>query len=248
MVTIANKIPLSDNNVTLNLNQISYIYDGQAKMPAVTVKYGNTILIKNIDYTVAYQDNINAGMAKVIVAGQGNYSGTVTKTFAITIKKNSSYNIGAYRYKVTGASTVSATGLKNSRTTKVKVPKTVKIGGRTFRVTAIGNNAFKKNKRITAVEIGDNVRTIGAGAFESCNKLSKVTVGKGVAEIGKNAFKNCKKLGNITIKSTKLKKVGANALRGIKSTARIKVPAKKLSAYQKLFKNKGQGKRVRITR
>ena len=40
-------------------------------------------------------------------------------------------------------------------------------------------------------------------------------------------------LGNITIKSTKLKKVGKNALREIKANAKIKVSAKKLSEYQK---------------
>lgn len=172
----------------------------------------------------------------------------VTKTFTITVKKNTSHKIGSYQYKVTGASTVSLTAIKDSRITKVKVPKTVKIGGRTFRVTAVGNNAFKNNKKIITAEIGDNVKVIGTGAFEKCQKLSKVTVGKGVTEIGKNAFKNCKKLGNITVKSTKLKKVGANPLKGIKSTAKIKVPAKKLSVYQKLFKNKGQGKKVKIVK
>lgn len=34
----------------------------------------------------------------------------------------------------------------------------------------------------------------------------------------------------ITIKSTKLKKIGRNALKGIKPTPKIKVPAKKLPA------------------
>ena len=46
----------------------------------------------------------------------------------------------------------------------------------------------------------------------------------------------------------KLKKVGKNALKGIKATAKIKVPAKKLSVYKKLFKNKGQGRRVKIVK
>ena len=85
-------------------------------------------------------------------------------------------------------------------------------------------------------------------AFEGCAKLTKVTVGKGVMEIGGSAFKNCKKLGTVTIKSTKLKKAGKNALKGIKVTAKIKVPAKKLSGYKKLFKNKGQGKKVKIVK
>lgn len=237
---------LSANNVTLS--QTSYAYDGKAKKPTVTVRDGNTLLTAGTDYTVAYQNNKNAGMARAIITGKGNYKGTVTKTFTIAVKKNTSHKVGSFQYKVTGTSAASLTAIKSSKVTKVKVPKTVKIGGKTFKVTAIGSNAFKKNKKITTVEISDNVKTVGTGAFESCAKLSKVTVGKNVTEIGKNAFKNCKKLGNITIKSTKLKKVGANALRGIKSNAKIKVPAKKLSAYQKLFKNKGQGKKVKIVR
>ncbi|MBO5524476.1 MAG: hypothetical protein J5986_12535, partial [Roseburia sp.] len=59
---------------------------------------------------------------------------------------------------------------------------------------------------------------------------------------------SCSKLGTITIKSTKLSSVGKNAFEGIKSTAKIKVPAKKLSAYKKLLKGKGQGSKVKITK
>lgn len=45
-----------------------------------------------------------------------------------------------------------------------------------------------------------------------------------------------------------VKSVGKNALKGIKLTAKIKVPAKKLTAYKKLLKGKGQGKKVKITK
>ena len=166
----------------------------------------------------------------------------------ITIQKGTSHIVDAYKYQITGASTVSMTGISDTKTTKVKVPKKVTIEGKVFNVTAIGKNAFKKNTKIKNVEIGDNVTTIGASAFEGCTKLTKVTVGKGVTEIGGSAFKNCKKLGTITIKSGSLKKVGKNALKRIKATAKVKVPSKKLSDYKKLFKNKGQGKKVRITK
>lgn len=72
--------------------------------------------------------------------------------------------------------------------------------------------------------------------------------GGGVKKIGKETFKGCSKLANITIKSTVLKSVGKNAFKGIKSNARIKVPAKKLTAYKKLLKGKGQGSKVKITK
>ena len=240
------KKTISSNNVSLSQN--SYTYDGKAKKPTVTVKDGSKTLVQNTDYIVSYSKNINAGTAKVKITGKGNYEGTVTKNFTITVKKGTSHKVGSYQYKVTGTSTVSVTGIKNNKATKVKIPKTVKIGGKDFKVTAIGSKAFKDNKKITSIEIGDNVRAIGVSAFEGCTKLSKATLGKGISEISGNAFKSCKKLGTITIQSTKLKKVGRNALKGIKPTAKIKVPAKKLPAYKKLFKNKGQGRKVKIVK
>lgn len=240
------KKTISGKNVSISPS--SYVYDGKAKKPAVTVKYGNTVLKKGTDYTVDYRNNKNAGTAKVIITGKGNYTGTVTKTFTITVKKGSSHTVGDCQYKVTGASAVTVMKMNNKKAVKVTIPKTVKIGGKDFKVTAIEKNAFKKNTKITSVVIGDNVKTIGTSAFEGCAKLTKVTVGKGVMEIGGSAFKNCKKLGTVTIKSTKLKKVGKNALKGIKATAKIKVPVKKLSDYKKLFKNKGQGKKVKIVK
>ena len=226
----------------------SYLYDGTAKTPSVTVKDGNKVLVKNTDFSFIYKNNINAGTAQIIITGKGTYRGEVTKTFTITIKNGTSHKAGSCQYKVTGTSTVSLTGIKDNKVKKLTIPKTVKIGGKTFKITAIASNALKNNKKITNVQIGDNVKTIGTSAFGGCTKLTKAALGKNVAEIGSNAFKNCRKLNTITIKSTKLKKVGKNAIKGIKPTAKVKVPSKKLSAYKKIFKNKGQGKNVKIVK
>ncbi|MBO5371516.1 MAG: Ig-like domain-containing protein [Lachnospiraceae bacterium] len=141
----------------------------------------------------------------------------------IEIKKGQIYTVGNNTYKVTGSDTVSFTGIRKKSVKKVSIPKTVKIQDKNFKVTAIVDKALKDKKKVTTVIIGANVKTIG-----------------------KEAFRNCKKLSKLTIRSTQLKKVGKNALKGIKSNAKIKVPSKKLSAYKKLFKNKGQGKKVTI--
>jgi hypothetical protein len=69
---------------TLTLDPTSFVYDGTAKTPAVTVKDGSAVLTENTDYTLAYENNVNAGTAKVIATGQGNYSGTKEATFTIT--------------------------------------------------------------------------------------------------------------------------------------------------------------------
>lgn len=72
---------LSDCEVTLSPE--SFVYDGTAKTPAVTVKDGSKILTERTDYTVEYQDNVEAGTARVALTGIGDYTGTVTRTFEI---------------------------------------------------------------------------------------------------------------------------------------------------------------------
>ena len=58
-------------------------YNGKAHKPAVTVKDGSTLLTLGTDYTVSYSSNTNAGTANVTITGQGNYGGSVVKTFTI---------------------------------------------------------------------------------------------------------------------------------------------------------------------
>ena len=50
------------------------------------------------------------------------------------------------------------------------------------------------------------------------------------------------------VPSAKLKTVGKNAFKGIKATAKIKVPKSKEKSYKKLLKGKGQGSKVKIVK
>lgn len=61
----------------------TYVYDGTPKTPAVTVTDGTTALVKDVDYSLSYSGNINAGAAAVTVQGIGAYAGTVTRNFTI---------------------------------------------------------------------------------------------------------------------------------------------------------------------
>ena len=74
----------SISGATVTLSQTSYIYDGNEKKPAVTVKDGSKTLTNGTDYTFSYSNNINVGTAKVTVTGKGNYSETTSKNFTIT--------------------------------------------------------------------------------------------------------------------------------------------------------------------
>ncbi len=218
-----NKQPVSLVGVTPTLSVTGYHYDGKAKEPEVIVKVGSTILVKDTDYVVSYANNTNIGTATVTVTGKGNYTGTTQATFVITAKKGAAYTAGAYKYKITGADTVAFAGVKNNKTKKVTIGKSVKIGGKTFKITSIANNALAKKNKVTSVTIGENV-----------------------TKIGKNAFYKCTKLQKITIKSKKLKSVGKKAFKGIKASATVKVPSKKLKQYRKLLKGKGLSGKAKI--
>ena len=211
-------------DASMVLSETTSNYDGTVKTPAVTVISGGKTLAANSEYTVTYRNNKNIGTATVTVTGIGNYTGTISKNFTIQAKKGSTLTAGSYKYKVTNASEVAFAGLKSSKTKKVMIPGTVKIGGKSFKVTSIANNALK-GTAVTSVTVGKNVKTIGNSAFQKCSKLKKITV-----------------------KGTALKKVGKNAFKGINAKAKIKVPKSKLSAYKKLMKGKGQSSTVKITK
>lgn len=75
---------ITDSVFKITISKQSYTYTGSAIKPKVSVKKGDTVLMLNKDYAVRYVNNVNAGTASVIIAGRGNYTGKVTKTFTIT--------------------------------------------------------------------------------------------------------------------------------------------------------------------
>ena len=69
----------------VEIDKNDFVYTGKEIKPKVTVKDGNIILIENVDYTVEYKNNVNAGTGKVIVTGKGTYEGK--KEILFNIKK-----------------------------------------------------------------------------------------------------------------------------------------------------------------
>lgn len=72
----------------VTLEEDTYTYNGSAKEPNVTVVVSGTTLVKDQDYNVEYEDNINAGTARVIITGLNNYitDDPIIKTFTINKK------------------------------------------------------------------------------------------------------------------------------------------------------------------
>jgi len=62
-------------------------WNGSAKTPNPTVKYGSLTLVKDRDYTLSYKNNVQPNAkATVTITGKGNYTGTRTTTFTIGAK------------------------------------------------------------------------------------------------------------------------------------------------------------------
>ena len=75
------------SQIKVDLKTTSYIYDGEEKTPEIEVSDGNTILTKDLDYTLRYTNNINIGTATVTIEGKRNYTGIITKEFEIREKE-----------------------------------------------------------------------------------------------------------------------------------------------------------------
>lgn len=208
-------------------------FTGKPLTQALTITYGGKKLVNGRDYTLTWKNNKNIGTASVTIKGKGKYNGSVTKKIRITVQKNAVYTVSRLKYKISsadtsGKGTVVFTGATDKAARKaLTIPTTVKIGGKSFRVTAIGTSAMSGAKKLTTVKIGANIMTVGAKAFYGCSKLS-----------------------NVTIFGTKLTtaKTGANAFKGIRSNCRFKVPASRVSAYKKLLRAKGAGPKIIVTK
>ena len=178
-----------------------------------------------------YYNGSKAKRKKIRIIGEGNtpllqsvihYAGNGTsETFAP--KKGARLKSGNGTYQVkTDVHTV-AFVKTDSKETKFTVPAYISVDGITYDVASVTKDAFRNNKKIT-----------------------KVTIQADIESIGKNAFNGCSKLGVVVIRSQSLASVGADAFRGIRATATIKVPEGKQKTYQKLLSKKGLGSKVKI--
>ena len=113
-----------------------------------------------------------------------------------------------------------------AKLTTETIPDTIKVDGKTYKITSIGDNALADN-----------------------NKVKHLAVGKYVKSIGENAFANAKKLKDIQIYGN-IKEIGEGAFLGIAKKAVITIHAdeKTFEKIVKLIKASGVGKKVKFVR
>ena len=98
------------------------------------------------------------------------------------IKKGTTQTVGSFKYQVTkvtsNGGTVTLINVRNKEKSSYSVPKTVKIGGKSFTVNAIGKEAFKNCKKAKKITLTKNISKIGKQAFKGTYNKLKVIVPK----------------------------------------------------------------------
>ncbi|SEK25485.1 Leucine rich repeat-containing protein [Butyrivibrio sp. ob235] len=221
-------IDISTLKTSASLSATSFDYTGAAITPDVTI----TGLTKDVDYTVAYTNNIEPGTATTTITGKGAYTGSFTLEFTINKKEYKQEEVkdektgASYEVTTNADGSVEATymGSEKKDEKNVKIPDKITLpDGTEAKVTKVASGAFKNNKTVTSVTVGKNVTEIGSGAFQGCPKLKSVKIPASVTKIDKNAFKNCKNLKTITINAKNLKSVSKSAFKGLKKGSTIKI-------------------------
>lgn len=74
---------------------------------------------------------------------------------------------------------------------KVTVKAAITFKGKKFKVTQIGREAFKNDKKLQKVTVGKNVSVIGKKTFANCKSLKEVILTGSKQKLPKNAFAGC---------------------------------------------------------
>lgn len=151
---------IKDAEIVLSKEQ--YIYSGRRNTPKATVVFAGKTLIENVDYTISYEDCIDAGTARVVVSGEGDYGGTAEKTFEIARKDITGANVTIpqeyYEYvskEIRPEATVTlsdGTVLKNATEYIVDYTDNIEVGTATITVKGNGNYIGYATKTFTITE------------------------------------------------------------------------------------------------
>ena len=129
-------------------------------------------------------------------------------------------NLDGISYYVRSETEVEVYSVVDPEITNVVIPETV-YG---YRVTSIGNGAFKEKTGIRTVKLPAGINRIGGSAFEDCSNLTEVTLPaeSGITEIEDYAFSGCTSLTEITIPPS-VSKIGSHTFDGCNSLTTVNI-------------------------
>jgi len=150
----------------------SYLFTGKEIKPVVT----SETYVKDEDYTVTYENNIESGTAKVIITGINDYSGTITKEFEIVFFE--------YSFDQTGSNKIIIEEVSDNVTGHLEIPE--RLEG--YAIIGIDDEAFKDCKKLTSITMPQPLTTIGMNAFNGCTALTEVTFTLAEETVGASPF------------------------------------------------------------
>lgn len=212
------------NKLTGCLEQIQYLKEAKASEEASSDGSQNGTDGSSSGDT----DNTNDSSGANDDSGATDYYNNDSSSAADPAKTEVTNSNGTFRILSESAGTAALVKARNK--SSVTVPATVKIGGRSYKVTTVNANAFK----------GSRIRT--------------VTIGKNVKKLCKNAFRNSK-VTKVILKTKLLKKAKVKgSLKGSKvKTVSVKITKKAsktnrtyVKKYKKYFTRVNAGKKVSV--
>ena len=195
-----------------------YTGDEVCKDCHATIKKGNT-LAKTAHQWSSWKTTTNPGYAsegeQTRQCSQCHQTETRKLNKLPLPKAGTKYTVGGNQYIVLKAGLTVRFSKANPKAKTVTIPNTIKVNGISYKVTEVGANAFKNNK-----------------------KVKKVTIGANVVKIANKAFNKCPSLRNVIIKTTLLTKKTASkkCFSKVHKKMVIKVPKKVKKSYAKTFK------------
>lgn len=115
-----------------------------------------------------------------------------------------------------------ASSSHNTYSGQVTIPAQVTNAGKTYKVTAVGDNAFRNCTSLTNVAIGSNVKRLGKRAFMGCTQLTQVDITAAVTEIDDYAFAQCSGLSTVRMLNDEPLEIGTGAFLKCNSLNNVK--------------------------
>ena len=151
---------------SIEVKKGAYVYTGKQNIPSVVVKDGGCTLQKGKDYTVTCSNNINAGTAKIVIQGIGNYSGSYKTEYTIGKAKN---EIKGQR--IVKAASSKAQGVNIGVRVYGKAKLTYSSNNKSIKINSQGKITIAKNY------VGNAVITVKAVATQNYyGATKKITV------------------------------------------------------------------------
>jgi uncharacterized repeat protein (TIGR02543 family) len=162
---------------------------------------------------------------------------TAEATPSCTPSVNNVDTVNNVHFDVLGDCTAVVTGLHNSATTTLQIPRAVSNGVGSYSVTAIGTGAFQTSNLVSVDLSGATALTsIGQQAFDDSGSLITLTLPTSLQSIGEAAFDSIG-ITNLDLSTlTALTTIGVDAFRRNQQLVNVTLPSSLLSLGDRSFK------------